>query len=443
MDELKSFLQDLKNNTQVNKLIGNPQNLIDNFIADIDNLSLSNKGWSKLKLQDTDNDYYQIVDGVFKWKVPLGIVLDNRADGLINRPTCVRKIDNSLWVGGYNSNIKIFDEHLNLISEFGVYGTSGNNRISYYYRFAVNDTYVVIPFPNGHYVRIYDKSNGQLIRQIGTTTVGDAENNLFHTPYDVLFMPNGNLLISDTNGGYGNCGYLAEFDIDGNFIKYHLKSNLSGNAWENEVCEPNTIKFVSNNNGETELWVGYYNRQYIGVFVYDDVADEFQYKRLYGKTQGTNVGIYYVSDFDIADDYSCFFVGLGSSNVVAKVDIASGDVLGVLGYSKYEDYNDNPKTIGGFGSINSISCFDKNVYVADYTNNRVQSFPIGLFDTALHIFSYDYIENNNLIDIVFATVEDFNIESNTIQYSARLLLERIPPRYVYVGGIRACDIKDD
>ena len=100
-----------------------------------------------------------------------------------------------------------------------------------------------------HLVRIYNRSGGDPLAQIGQyAKPGDVADNKLSSPQDCLFLPNGNLLIVSRNGkganGTGN-GHVSEYDRTGTLIATRLEFSGDGESamGKNIIYQPSQIKF--------------------------------------------------------------------------------------------------------------------------------------------------------------------------------------------------------
>ena len=96
---IEAFLNDLKENQSVMKLLGNPINTIDDCLNEVAQLRANQKSrdYAVLRLKNKDYEFFEVVDGKLKWKTSIGTVL-SVWDGTIDRPWRVRKVNDEIWV---------------------------------------------------------------------------------------------------------------------------------------------------------------------------------------------------------------------------------------------------------------------------------------------------------------------------------------------------------
>jgi outer membrane protein assembly factor BamB len=112
----------------------------------------------------------------------------------------------------------------------------------------------------------------------------------------------------------------------------------------------------------------------VAVFEYRE--GELVYKNVFGKTPGINVGSIHIRDFFVDYSDSKLYLAADSPKVIACLDINTGNLLGYIGQVKWEDYDGNPDTPGGFSQVAGVALTpDGRILVCDYNNNRVQQFP--------------------------------------------------------------------
>ena len=442
---IEAFLTDLKQNQQVMKLLGNPVNVIEEGLNEIAQLrSNQDKDHTILRLKDKDYDFFEVVEGEFRWKVPVGTVVANRLDGLISRPWRIKKVDDEIWVVSLYERVARFDLNFSFIGYFGEWGDFDNsypNRYRHPKGIAVTEDRVFLAFDSQHRVGCYNRETGEKIWLFGDGTAGEPEDGRLYNPYDVEVLPNGNVLVAcyygQPEGAVSNEGFISEHNKEnGSLVKVHFKYARDGYPWNGDVCRPKTIRMVQRpEDSKWELWVAYYNKNLIALFEYDETNDSFTYKISYSKTPGLNVGALYINDFVVDEEYKKIYLTVGGPNVVACLDVETHDLLGFIGHTRWEDYDNNPNTPGAFISPSGIEIINDKLLVADYTNDRIQQFPLNLISIS-QLVGIEYEgEIPDFKKIEFCSEKRFLLEKMLLEDMPQHLLGNPPPEQIIICGV--------
>jgi len=443
---IKSFLNDIKNNSKVMNLIGNPTHIIDECIQKTDEYIENQKTKEYSILRPVDGDYgsFTIENGELKWKSFVGTVISRRSSGLIDRPVKIRTFDGKLWVCSYGSGrVSIFNEHFSFEGYFGEHGNfDTNDRFTVPYGIDILDNKVALAFYNRHRCGVYNKTTGKNIWLFGDGTIGNPENGKLNYPVDVAWLPNGNLLVSclygQPTGAVSNAGYIAEFDGEtGSFVKVHLSHDTpEGYPWNNSVDNPMTIRMVQNpTTNNWELWVAYNDQHIVAVFDYNETNNEFEFNRIYSKNSQMNAGN--LNARDIYVDYtkgSVYFTILGM-NVVAEIDLDTHNLKGYIGFTLWEDFDGNPETSGAFVAPYSLTILGDKICVADYTNNRIQAFPLELISETRKNIPYTGDDLTKYKKIDYVSDDRFVIDNSVLTAMPQEFLKKPLLKEISVCGI--------
>jgi len=441
---IEAFLNDLKQNQQAMKLLGTPLNVIEDGLNEIAQLRANQRvrDYAILRLKDKDYDLFEVVEGKFRWKVPVGTVLAQRLDGLTNRPWRIRRVDDEIWVVSLYQCVARFDQNFSFIGYFGEWGEFSDtypNRYVYPRGIAVTEDKVFLAFDWRHRVGCYDRETGEKIWLFGDGTTGVPEDGRLYNPYDVAVLPNGNVLVAcfygQPQGAVSNAGFISEHKKeDGSLVKVHFKYARDGYPWNGDVCHPTTIRMVQRPDEKWELWVGYHDRNLIAVFEYDEAEGNFSYKTSFSKTSGLNVGDLYIRDFVVDAGYEKIYLTADGPSVVACLSMETHDLLGYLGVHKWEDYDGNPDTPGGFSQPTGVEVIEDKILVADYTNNRIQQFPLNLVTAGKVRVEYGG-EVPAFKKIEFCSEKRFGMEKMVLEDMPQKLLVNPPSEQVVVCGV--------
>lgn len=442
---IEAFLTDLKQNQQVMKLLGNPVNLIEEALNEIAQLRTNqDKGHTILRLKDKDYDFFEVVEGKFKWKIPVGTVVAKRLDDLIDRPWRIKKVDDEIWVVSLYRRVARFDLNFSFIGYFGEWGEFDENypnRYHYPRGIAVTEDRVFLAFDWKHRLGCYNRETGERMWLFGDGTAGVPEDGRLYDPCDVAVLPNGNVLVAcyygQPEGAVDNAGFISEHNKeDGSLVKVHLKYARDGYPWNGDVCYPRAIRMVQRpDDGKWELWVAYYNRNLIAVFEYDETNDSFTYKTSYSKTPGLNVGALYINDFTVDSEYKKVYAAVEGPNVVACLDVETHDLLGFIGKTRWEDYDNNPNTPGAFMKPKGVEVVNDKLLIADEINNRIQQFPLNLVSASQKVRIEYEGEMPEFKKIEFCSEERFLFEKMVLEDIPQNLLNNPPPEQIVVCGV--------
>ena len=188
--------------------------------SDADRLT-ENKGW--FKANPVNNDHVDIYDGL---GIKFGGIENPGAN--ISRPVYFIPFDGEMMTLQYYQQPKTFDNEGSLTGTIGVTyenpnsGNDGINRLSGGAYDSATGKLALVSY-GYHVVRVYDKQPDDswvLLYTIGAYSNGSStafeSGGKLSRPRDAVWMPNGNLAVSCSNGRYAasdySNGYIAEFD---------------------------------------------------------------------------------------------------------------------------------------------------------------------------------------------------------------------------------------
>lgn len=123
----------------------------------------------------------------------------------------------------------------------------------------------------------------------------------------------------------------------------------------------------------------------------------------------------------------------GPARVVC-LSIETHDVVGQLGVSRLEDYEGASDTKAGFAMPTGIELSDDRILVADYTNNRLQQFPLSLIEAGKVEIEYEG-EMPCFKKIDFCSESRFDLEKMTLEDMPQNLLVNPAPEQIVVCGV--------
>jgi hypothetical protein len=432
---IEAFLNDLKENQSVMKLLGNPINTIDDCLNEVAQLRANQKSrdYAVLRLKNKDYEFFEVVDGKLKWKTSIGTVL-SVWDGTIDRPWRVRKVNDEIWVVSENKQVARFDLNFSFLGFFGEWGSfseSYPNRYEHPRGIAVTEDRVFLAFDKECRVGCYDRT-GERIWLFGDGTSGRPENGRLYNPCDVAILPNGNILVACYNGrpqgATASNGYISEHKKeDGSLVKVHFKYARDGYPWNGDVCHPSTIRMIQRPDEKWELWIVYDERKLIGVFEYNETEGSFTYKTCYSLQSR-------IRDFVVDASYEKIYLTTEGPARVVCLSIETHDVVGQLGVSRLEDYEGASDTKAGFAMPTGIELSDDRILVADYTNNRLQQFPLSLIEAGKVEIEYEG-EMPCFKKIDFCSESRFDLEKMTLEDMPQNLLVNPAPEQIVVCGV--------
>lgn len=390
-NHLETFLTELKANTNVNKIVPIGATMWDKFIADAN------------KLDDQRAEQLTLTDGAYNWfSVAGGKVEHPDGSGILvqeTNPQAIRIINGEIWVASYSDEIKIYDTNFSFLRQFHFYGdfstTDGYQNVADIAHDPVNNHLAVCSY-NMEMIRIYDLDNDNaIIGNIGTyDTIGDAATGNLYNSWGCCFFKGGTrLLVANANGiGQGSAsansyGHVSEYQLDGTFVKTHLRYDYSGYCENGEVYNPYRVRVDEANN---EAFVLNRGRNQVGVFDITD-PDNWEFKDSFtvhtdmmvdaegnplvesGDTITDALGLY---GFDFSATH--IYLAASGQNWIYRVNRANHDVEGYL-KSDFLTDNANPLQLGTILDIRDVCLFGSSLLAADYAG-VMYGVPAGLFD---------------------------------------------------------------
>jgi len=436
----EAFLEDIKQNEQVMRLLGNPVHVIDDALNEVAALKANQRvrDYAVFTLSDRDYGLFSITDRKIEWKFPVGTVLSNRKDGLVDRPYRVKVVGDEIWVLSYYMLLAKFDLDFSFKGFFGSWGDYSAGNYVYPRGFAVSEDRVYMVSDNRHVAAAFDRHTQQTLWVFGSGSPGLPEDGKLYAPYDVDILPDGHILIACYYGrpadAVANSGMVIELDENGEYVRTHLAYRRNGGPWVGDVSKPVALQVLTNpHTSQVEVWIAYFDKDLIAVFEWD--GSELVYQTVYSKTPGLNVGSISVRDFVVDYDNNRLYAGCDAPKVVACIDLTTSNLLGYIGGYKFEDYDGNPETPGGFGQVAGLALTpDGRLIAADYSNNRIQQFPKELITAGDILVEYRG-EIPDFKKVEYISDERFSLDKSGIPMRPQKMLRESLPPQVFVCGL--------
>ena len=398
---LRVWLEELKNNNNMKRACCLSDSMIDEFIKELDDASIPLKT-------------FQIYYPVSVPESPIGVVVSRYTDnGVIYRPTCVRKVGNEWWIGSYYTSIAKFDENFSYLGKVGFYGNpiSNPNRYQYTYSFCVNpeqDIYIVTCYAF-HVVKCFRISDNSLVWTAGDGSPGNVSDGHLYNPYDVDFLPNGNIIVSCYNGigrlqdgttGTGP-GHITEIDVSsGNIIASRVINVNGGYPWHGGIGNPTRARVFGD-----RIYISSMSRDVVGVW---DV-NTWEYITVYTKPREIDIGDLNILGIYVDDTENEIVLSLAGPRKIAALGLDDHDIKWISGELCWDDRSNAENKPGVILQPSDLYKFSDNSYlVCDYGNNRV---------TVIHKSPYIEVQYNlDQIPEGYEILEDFlpdNFDLNT------------------------------
>jgi len=382
MTHIESFIRDLLDSETTQRKLNLGVNRLNHMLEELEQLQFNN---CRFLLAEPDISE-TVKQSSQKATVAVSAYRDNNQ---VNRPKCIRKVNDEYWVGNTYNRISRFNSSWAFLGYWkGEYGDPNRSGTSYAYvsSFAVDTTNnrIYIAMEWRHIVRSFNLETGEFLWQYGDGSPGHMKDNRIWNPVDVEVLPNGNVLICSYNG-YGqigedegaNHGFLVEVDSStGQAVacRKMYKPNTDGNAWSDSVSNPIRARILSDGN----LYVSMYNRHHVGCWD----PETWDYVDSFTKPQGMDVGSVYprglcLTHYTLNElTREALVVACNGPKSLGAVDKETHSLVWLTGYGDWDDKREaenNPLSLWDIWDVLEI---EPGFYaVADYGNNRISIVP--------------------------------------------------------------------